>query len=59
MGDCVFCVCCLYGYLRFLNSMSESGVVRMYSNPFSISWVASLLSVVALHVHSSSLKFRS
>ena len=40
-------------YLRFLNSINPSGVVMMYSNPFSISCVALLLSVVAVHVHSS------
>jgi len=41
------------GYLRFLNSISPSGVVAMYSKPVSISWVASAVSLVALHVHSS------
>jgi len=40
-------------YLRFLNSMSASGVVVTYSNPVSISAVASFTLLVALHVHSS------
>jgi len=40
-------------YLRFLNSISASGVVATYSNPVSISCVASVASLVALHVHSS------
>jgi len=39
-------------YLRFLNSMSPSGVVVMYSNPTSMSFVASLVSLAVLHVHS-------
>ena len=41
------------GYLRFLNSISPSGVVAMYSNPASISFMVSTGSLVALHVHSS------
>jgi len=41
------------GYLRFRNSINASGVVVTYSNPFSISCVASLVLAVALHVHSS------
>ena len=45
---------CDFGfYLRFRKSISLSGVVVTYSNPASISFVASLVSVVALHVHSS------
>jgi len=38
-------------YLRFLNSISASGVVAMYSKPASMSCVASLVLVVALHVN--------
>lgn len=41
------------GYFRFRNSISPSGVVAMYSNPFSIRVVASSVLLVALHVHSS------
>jgi len=41
------------GYLRFLNNMTFCGVVRTYSKPASMSWVASVLSVVALQVNSS------
>jgi len=41
------------GYLRFLNSISPSGVVATYSNPVSISFWASTGSLVALHIHSS------
>ena len=39
--------------MRFRNNISASGVVATYSNPFSMSCVASLALVVALHVHSS------
>ena len=39
--------------MRFLNSINASGVVVTYSKPDSISCVASLVLVVALHVHSS------
>ena len=41
------------GYLRFLNSISLFGVVVMYSNPASISLVASSTFLAILHVHSS------
>jgi hypothetical protein len=44
------------GYLRFLNSISASGVVVTYWNPFSIRFVASLVLVAALHLYSSFLK---
>ena len=47
------------GYLRFLKSIRFCGVVHMYSNPFSMSCVASVLLFAVLHVHSSSLVFRS
>jgi len=40
-------------YLRFRNSFSPS-ISVMYSNPFSISCVASLTLLAVLHVHSSS-----
>ena len=40
-------------YFLFRNSISASGVVVTYSNPFSISCVASLVLAVALHIHSS------
>ena len=43
-------VCC---YFRFRNSIKPFGVVMTYSNPISISCLASLSLVVALHVHSS------
>lgn len=42
------------GYFRFRNSMSSSGVVAMYSNPFSTSCLASVAFVAVLHIHSSS-----
>jgi len=46
--------------LRFRNNISASGVVATYSNPFSMSCVASLALVVALHVHSSDVaKYRA
>ena len=41
-------------YFRFRNCISPFGVVITYSNPVSISSVASLSLVVALHVYSSS-----
>jgi len=39
--------------LRFLNSMYPSGVVAMYSNPFSVRSVASLTLVAVLQWYSS------
>ena len=38
------------GYFRLRKSMISSGVVHMYSNPFSISWHASPLNLVAFEV---------
>lgn len=38
------------GYLRFLNILSPS-ISVMYSNPFSISWVASSIVFAVLHVY--------
>ena len=46
------------GYLRFLNSISSFGVVVTYSNPASISLVASSSLLVALHVHSSFVLYK-
>lgn len=46
------------GYLRFLNSIVPS-FSAMYSNPVSISAVASLTLLAVLHVHSSSFRFNS
>ena len=43
----------LFCYLRFLYSLMPS-MSCMYSNPFSISWVASLTLVAVLHVYWSS-----
>ena len=40
-------------YLRFRNSISASGVVVTYSNPFSISCVASFVFSAVLQVYSS------
>ena len=40
-------------YFRFRNSIRLSGVVAVYSNPFSISGCASLAVCAVLHIHSS------
>ena len=52
-------LCSRVGYLRFLNIISPSGVVATYSNPASISFVASTGSLVALHIHSSEVRRKS
>ena len=54
-GGVIYVFC---GYLRFLNSFRLS-ISVMYSKPSSIRFLASVMLLAVLHVHSSSSRFNS